>query len=212
MIRLFARPLPLVLALAFGIFIPVMMAGVRLVQILLSALPDDSLRLAAAPVALFLHALAGILFGVLGPVQFARALRQRFGALHRLSGRVFVAAGLALALSGLALLVQIESQATAVLDNARAGFSAALIVALGVAVSAAGRRDMIAHRAWMIRAYAIGMGGATVALVMFPIYLIKGAPLTGLASDLVFVGWWLVTLAIGEWVILRLGRRQGALT
>jgi uncharacterized membrane protein len=207
MINYFARPIPLVLALAFCTFIPVMMAGVQLVQIPASLLPDDSLRLTAAPWSHFLHVLAGVLFGVLGPLQFARALRQRFGVLHRLSGRVFVAAGLGMALSGLLLLAHLESMTTALLDIVRAVFSAALVVALVLGVRAAQTGDMVTHRAWMIRAYAIGMGGATVALVMFPIYLATGEPPIGLMSDLVFFGWWLITIAIGEWVIHFLKKR-----
>jgi len=35
-------------------------------------------------------------------------------------------------------------------------------------------------------------------LVMFPIYLVTGAPVTGHASDIVFVGWWLANIALGE--------------
>ncbi|MFN3825427.1 MAG: DUF2306 domain-containing protein [Pseudorhodobacter sp.] len=208
MIRLFSRPMPLVLLLAFATFIPVMMAGIRVVQIPAGLLPGDSLRLHMAPVSHWLHALAGALFGVLGPMQFARALRARFGALHRLSGRVFVVAGLVMALSGLGLLLRVESIATPLLYVARAVFSAGLVVALALGVRAARLCDRGLHRAWMIRAYAIGMGGATVALVMFPIYLTTGAPVTGLTSDLVFVGWWLVTIAIGEWVIKTVGKKE----
>jgi uncharacterized membrane protein len=202
MIRLFVRPMPLVLLLAFATFIPVMMAGVRVVQIPAGWVPEDSLRLMVAPLLLWLHAFAGLMFGVLGPLQFARALRARFGALHRLAGRVFVLAGLVMALSGLGLLLQVESIATRLLDVARALFSAGLIVALVLGVRAAIARDRAAHRAWMIRAYAVGMGGATIGLVFLPIYLLTGEPITGLSSDFVFVAWWLVTIALGEWVIL----------
>jgi uncharacterized membrane protein len=209
MIRFFARPLPLVLLLAFATFIPVLSASVQVVQIPLGILPEESLRLAIAPYSHFLHALAGLLFGLLGPLQFARMLRGRFGPLHRLSGRVFVVAGAGMALSGLSLLWQIENVATSLLVIARAVFSAALIVALMLGVYAARVRNKAAHRAWMIRAYAVGMGGPTVALVMFPIYL-AGGPVTGPAADLVFVGWWLVTIAIGEWVI-RLAQHKEAL-
>ena len=204
MIRTFTRPIPLVLALAFCTFIPVMMAAVSVVQIPLGALPEDSLRLASVPVAFFLHSLAGLLFGVLGPLQFVRALRLRFGTLHRLTGRVFVLAGAGLALSGLALLLQVESIATGLLDAARGVFGLALIAALVLGVAAARAHDMLRHRAWMIRAYAIGMGTGPVALVMFPIYLITGEPPMGLASDIVVVGVWLLTIALGEWVVRRL--------
>ena len=67
-------------------------------------------------------------------------------------------------------------------------------------------RDVPRHRAWMIRAYAIGMGQGTVALVMFPIYLITGVPPTGLATDIVVVGMWLLNIALAEWVVRRLAR------
>jgi uncharacterized membrane protein len=198
MVRLLARPMPLVLLLAFATLIPVAVAATRVVQLPAGWLPEDSLRLGVAPVALWAHALAGVLFGLLGPLQFARALRARFGALHRWSGRIFVLAGATLALSGLGLLLRVDSIATPLLDIARAGFSAALLLALSLGLRAAVTRDRAAHRAWMIRAYALGMGGATVGLVFFPLYLLKGAPITGLLSDSVFVGWWLITLALAE--------------
>jgi uncharacterized membrane protein len=204
MLQTFTRPIPLVLALAFCTFIPVMMAAVRVVQIPLGAVPDDSLRLAAVPFAFFLHALGGLLFGVLGPLQFVRALRLRFGTLHRLTGRVFVLAGAGLALSGLALLLQVESIATGLLDAARGIFGLALIAVLALGVQAARAHNMFRHRAWMIRAYAIGMGQGTVALVMFPIYLITGEPPMGLATDIVVVGVWLLNIVLGEWVIRRM--------
>jgi hypothetical protein len=136
MIRLFARPMPLVLLLAFGTFIAVMMAGDRVVQIPAGWMPEDSLRLSVAPLSLWALALAGVLVGVLGPVQFARALRARFGALHRLAGRVFVGAGLGMGLSGLVPLLRVESIATALLEIARAVFSAGLIVALVLGIAA----------------------------------------------------------------------------
>lgn len=206
MIRTLSRPIPLVLALAFCTFIPVMMAAVRVAQIPLGALPEDSLRLASVPVALFIHSLAGVLFGVLGPLQFVRALRLRFGTLHRLAGRVFVLAGAALALSGLVLLLQVESITTGLLDAARGVFGLSLMAALVRGVEAARAHDMLGHRAWMIRAYSIGMGTGIVALVMFPIYLITGEPITGLASDIVVVGMWLLNIALGEWVVRRLAQ------
>ena len=204
MVRIFNRPLPLVLALALCAFIPVMTAAVSVVQIPLGALPGDSLRLASVPVAFFLHSLAGVLLGVLGPLQFVRALHRRFGTLHRLTGRVFVLAGAGLALSGLTLLLQVESMATGLLDAARGVFGLALIAALMRGVAAARVHDMHRHRAWMIRAYAIGMGTGTVALVMFPLYLITGEPPMGLASDIVVVGMWMFNIALGEWVVRRL--------
>lgn len=210
MIRFLSRPLPLVLLLLFVTAIQVIMASFRVVQIPTGQLPVDSLRLLAAPLSIWLHSLAGVLFSVLGPLQFARALRARFGALHRLSGRVFVLSGLVLGLSALSLLVQLDSRATILLDVTRAIFGAVLIGTIMLGVRAARAHKMATHRAWMIRSYAIGVGGTSVALVMFPIYL-AGGSVTGLVSDMVFVGWWLVTIGISEWVITHIRRKEKSL-
>jgi uncharacterized membrane protein len=207
MIRTFSRPVPLALLLALCTFIPVMTATVAVVQIPLGALPPDSVRLVAAPAAFFVHALAGVLFGVLGPLQFVLALRQRFAALHRWAGRVFVLSGLGLGLSGLVLLLRVESLSTGLLDAARGVFGLALVVSLVLGVAAARAGQWIRHRTWMIRAYAVGMGTGPVSLVMFPVYLIRGEPLKGLVSDTVVVGLWLLSIALGEWVIRTMAAR-----
>jgi Predicted membrane protein (DUF2306) len=203
MIRFFARPIPLVLFLAFCTFIPVMMALVRTVQIPTGSYPDDSLRLAVAPLAWFLHALAGASFGLAGPLQFVFVLRRHFGKWHRLTGRVFVLSGSFLGLSGLAMLLQVPSQSTAILDVARGVFGFALLFALAQSMFAVLRRDIPRHRAWAIRAYAIGMGSGTIALVFFPIYVITGVPPLGFWADVIYIGWWTFNIAVAEFVIRR---------
>jgi uncharacterized membrane protein len=206
MFRPFQRPMPLVLFLAFGTAIPVLNALVQVVQIPTGTYPDDSARLAVAPIAWFTHVLAGAAFGITGPVQFVRALRHRFGVLHRVTGRIFVLSGAVLGLSGLSLLAQVTSVRTPVADIARGLFGLALLVALAMAMAAIWERDFVRHRAWMVRAYAIGMGLGTVALVFFPIYLVTGQPPMGLASDILFVTSWGLTIAFAEVVLRRSSR------
>jgi uncharacterized membrane protein len=207
MIRFFSRPFPLAIVLLVASAIPILTAILKVVEIPAGALPEDSLRLAAVPVSMWLHAFAGLVFALLGPLQFTRALQGRFGGLHRLSGRVFVLAGLVLGVSGFSLLAQLDSPSTLLLDLARGGLGAALIVALARGVWAAKAGKLFLHRAWMIRAYAICMGGPSVGLVLFPIFL-AGGPVTGFGPDLVFVAWCLTTIVMGEWVITRLQNRQ----
>ena len=201
MFRFFSRPVPLVLALAFCTFIPILTALALVFQIPSGAYLKDSARLAVAPISLFAHVLAGVAFGITGPVQFVRALRHRFGALHRLSGRIFVLSGAILGLSGLSLLAQVTSERTPLVDIARGLFGFALLIALAMAMAAIRNRDFLRHRAWAIRAYAIGMGLGAVALVFFPIYIITGHPPNGLASDILFVASWVLTIAFAEVVI-----------
>ena len=200
-IRAFARPVPLVLLLAFFTAIPVLNAAVLSVQIPLGAVPEGTLRLMIAPVSLFLHSLSGLLFALAGPVQFSRALRNRFGRLHRATGLVFVVSGLFLGGSGLSLLLQVQSLETPIASIARGIAGVALILALHFGMTA---RSMPRHRAWMIRAYAIGMGLGTVGLVFFPIYLFTGAPPRGIGADLLFAACWGSNALVAEYVIRRL--------
>lgn len=206
--RTLARPLPLALMLALATGLPWVVSVVRVGQIALGAWPESAQRLATAPVAWFLHALAGVLFGALGPLQFVRALRWRFGRPHRWAGWAFVMAGAGLALAGLALLLQVEIVASAGLAATRAALGLALPWALLRAVAAVRACDWRGHRAWMIRAYAIGMGTTTVWLAVLPIQLLTGERLTGWAADLALVGMWLLSIALGE-VVARRQRGNG---
>lgn len=199
--RFFQRPIPLVLFLAFFTAIPVVTALINVVQIPSGTYPKDSAHLAVAPISWFAHVLAGVAFGITGPVQFVRALRHRFGALHRMSGWIFVLSGALLGLSGLSILAQVTSQRTPLVDIARGLFGLALLIALALAMVAIRDRDFLRHRAWAIRAYAVGMGLGTVALVFFPIYMVTGQPPIGLAADMLFVASWVLTIAFGEVVI-----------
>lgn len=203
---LFSRRIPLVLLLVLLSAIPVLNALVEVVQIPTGTYAADSARLAVAPIAWFAHVLAGATFGITGQLQFVRAVRNRFGRLHRVSGRIFVVLGAVLGMSGLALLAQVTSVATPLADIARGFFGLTLLIALGLAVAAIRNRDVMRHRAWMIRAYATGMGLGVVRLVFFPIYLVTGQPPMGLASDIIFVASWVLAIIIGEVVVRSLSR------
>jgi uncharacterized membrane protein len=206
MLRLFSRPVPLVLVLALFTFIPILNALVETVQIPLGTYPHDAAHLAVAPLSWFLHALTGVVFGITGPLNFVRALRRRFDRLHRMAGWVFFGSGLVLGLTAFALLFSVDSQRTPVVDIARGVFGLVLLLAIAMAIAAIRRRDMPQHRAWVIRAYAVGMGLGTVGLVFFPIYLVTGAPPMGLASDILFAACWALNIGLAEWVIRRTTR------
>ena len=198
MFRLFQRPIPLVLLLVFLTAIPILNSLVLVFQVPSGTLAEDSAHLAVAPISLFVHVLAGVAFGITGPVQFVRALRNRFGALHRVSGRIFVLSGTIIGLSGLSILAQVTSQRTPIVDIARGLFGLALLIALAMAMAAVWKRDFRRHRAWAIRSYAIGMGLGTVALVFIPLYIITGQPPIGPLSDILFVVSWVLTIVIAD--------------
>jgi Predicted membrane protein (DUF2306) len=70
-------------------------------------------------------------------------------------------------------------------------------------------RDIAAHRAWMIRAYAIGLAAGIQAFTEG----IGGATFGAgvLAADLAKGAGWVINLAVAEWALRRPARRRPAL-
>jgi hypothetical protein len=178
--------------------IPLAAALVPLVEVPLTGL-DPASRFAASSMTLWLHAGAGIVFGVIGPLQ-AAGLR-RGGRAHRIAGRAFALAGAGVGLSGVALLLSVEPVAIPPLTAFRAAVGAALLAALALGIRAARARDLAGHRAWMIRAYALGMGGGTAALPLFPAIILFGLPPSGGLTDTVLLLWWVGVISLAETVI-----------
>lgn len=202
--RHFGKPIVVALGLFALTLLGTVLAMVQVVQIPLGMLPADDQRLQAAPVWHFVHVLGGSAFGLLGPVQFSRALEFKFGFMHRLLGRVFGASGAMISLSALGLLRRFPVAYSPAISGARLVFGVALGAALIAAMRAVWQRDYTRHRNWMIRAYAIGIGTTVVSMVFFPIYLITGAPPQGLVADVAFVGTWTACILFAELLVRRI--------
>ena len=89
----------------------------------------------------------------------------------------------------------------------RLTFASAMAVCLVLGFNAARRRDIPAHRAWMVRAYAIGLAAGTQAFTEG-----IGGALCGsgvVRDDLAKGAGWVINLAIAEWAIGRPRRRGG---
>ena len=204
MMRYFTKPIVVPAALYFGTLLTIILALVQVVQIPLSALPEDSLRLSVAPVWHFMHVLGGATFGILGPIQFSRVLMRKYGRLHRVLGRVFVAAGAMISISSLSLLWHFPDTYSVAMNSGRLLFGIALGVALVMAMQTIRKRDFTRHRNWMIRAYAIGIGATAVTMVFFPIFVITGQPPTGIVADIAFLGAWTACISFAEVLVRRI--------
>ena len=200
----FSKPGVLLATLYFGTFLGTILGAVQVVQIPLGALPEDSQRLGAAPIWHFIHVLGGSAFGLLGPIQFSRALKPKYGLMHRFLGRMFVAAGAMLSLSSLGLLWHFPDAYSPAVNAGRLLFGIALGVALVCAMYAICKREFFRHRNWMVRAYAIGIGATVVSMVFFPIYILTGEPPKGLAADILFLGSWLGCVLFAEGLVRRI--------
>lgn len=155
-----------------------------------------------SPVPVVVHVVASSVFLVLGALQFAPALRRH--RWHRIAGRVVAPAGLLSALSALwmTLFYVMPAINGPVLFAMRLVLGTAMAAAIVVAFAAIRRGDVARHRAWMTRAYAIGLGAGTQVLVFLPWTLLLGEP-GQTAHDLLMGAGWAINLVVAEFVIRR---------
>ncbi len=150
------------------------------------------------PVAVSVHLAGGVIALVLGAFQVNSRLRSRFLSIHRWSGRMYVFAVLVGGVAGFVLAL--DSFGGLVTHF---GFGLMAICWVGTTLNAyrhIRRGDLVAHRAWMLRSYAL-----TLAAVTLRIYL----PLSQIAeidfeSAYPVVSWlcWVPNLLVVEWFVL----------
>jgi hypothetical protein len=157
-----------------------------------------------APVVFVVHALAGGVGLLAGPLQLNRQLLQR-RALHRAGGRVYVWAIWTASLTGLWVTLAFDVSVAA-----KVAFG--VLTLLWFSTTTLGylrirQRAVAAHRAWMIRSVALSLFFVTFSLWMpglaaTPLPQAIGYPLS------VFLSWSLNLLVAEIWI--RRSRAQGA--
>ena len=193
---------PALLALSV---IPLAAGAVRLAELAGgAAITPANARFFAAPLPVVLHILSAAVFAILGPFQFATGFRRRRPGWHRVVGRLVVASGLLVGLSALWMtLFYARAPGTGdLLYAVRLLFGPAMVGSIIVGFAAIRRRDVQGHRAWMLRAYAIGLGAGTQVLSGMAGALIGGPP-SELRGALLMAAGWIINLAVAEWVIRR---------
>jgi len=197
---------PVPVALVALSAIPLAAGTLRLVQLSggPDVLPADD-RFAGFPLALVVHILGAATYAVIGTLQFVPRFRRRHRSWHRRAGRVLAVAGLLVAASALWLTLGYAPKAGTggLLFVLRLVFASGMAACLLLGYAAARRHEFSTHRAWMIRAYAIGLAAGTQAFTEG-----FGGALVGtgeLRDDLLKGAGWVINLAVAEWVI---GHRQ----
>jgi uncharacterized membrane protein len=195
-------------ALVILSIVPVVAGSLRLLEIAGGPhlLPPNP-RIDAVPAPVVAHIVAAALYALLGAFQFPARLRRRRPAWHRTSGRLLVGAGMVVALSGLWMtLFYTGAPGGDLLWAIRLLVGSAMAACIVLGFTAIRARDIPAHRAWMIRAYALGVGAGTQAFTQGIGEALFG---TGDLSVALSMGaGWAVNLAVAEWVIRRPDARR----
>jgi uncharacterized membrane protein len=107
------------------------------------------------------HIVPGLIFVLLGPLQFVKTLRAQRPRVHRVVGRVVLASGLVTGVTALAMTTRMAIGGAT--ERAATGlFGVLFLIALVRAFVCIRRRQVARHREWMIRAFSIGLAVATV--------------------------------------------------
>ena len=190
--------------------LPLGPGALRLMQLAgIAEIMPASARFDAAPLPVVLHIVGAAGYALLGALQFAPGFRRRRPGWHRASGRLVVGCGLVVALSALwmTLFYPGANGSSALLLWLRLGFGSAMLWALVRGVAAIRHGDVQRHRAWMARAYAIGLGAGTQMLTLLAGELIAGPP-HELGRALLMGAAWVINLLVAEWFIRRRAPRS----
>jgi uncharacterized membrane protein len=158
-------------------------------------------RYYAHPYLTLVHVATGFLFMTLGPLQFLASIRNRFLAFHRWSGRVFLAASLAGAISALAFVWTLPVFGSFSTQVGVVCAATYFLVALVQGYRRIRRREIAQHREWMIRLFAVGLGISTFR-VLIPVLMMPpfGATFPDAWDTVVWLGF-LINAAVAEvWI------------
>lgn len=201
--------------------VPTMAGAHRLAMIASVVAPgSDASRLLAAAPMLATHIVSACTFAIVGAFQLSPSLRAKYTKAHARAGTLAVPMGLVSALSGLWLTMTVapgpyDGQALFVM---RVVVGITMVLELSLGVVALQRRRYLAHGAWMVRAYALGLGAGTQVLTHLPLFLVEGA-ITESSRAVAMGAGWLVNAIVAEWVVrarwnvperVRLYRKVGA--
>jgi hypothetical protein len=192
------------LALILLCAIPIAVGIYVLVELAAGHVRPETVRHIATPLPVVLHVVSATLYAVLGALQFVAAFRRRFPGWHRAAGRVLLACGVVAGLSGLwiTLFYPRLPDTNDLLFVVRIVVCSAMLAFIGLGLRAILRRDVPRHRAWMMRAYALGVGVGTQALVFMVAEMVAGQP-DQMGKALLMAASWLLNLAVAEWAIRR---------
>jgi len=204
-----SRDWPVPVALVALSAIPLTAGSLRLVQLAggPEIMPADD-RFTGFPAALVTHIVGAAVLALVGAFQLLPGFRRHHRTWHRRAGRLVAIAGMAVAGSALWLTLFYEPHPGTgdVLYVLRLVAGSAMAASLVLGFTAIRRRDIPAHRAWMIRAYAIGLAAGTQVFTEGVAGAVVG---TGeVRTDLAKGAGWVINLAVAQWVITRPARTR----
>lgn len=167
-----------------------------------ATITGDNARFHTAPLPVVLHIVSSLVYSLVGAFQFSAGFRRHNLPWHRRAGRIIALAGIVSALSGLWMTLHYPAAANdgPTLFYVRLVVAPAMFFFLVMGVYAIMQRKIQVHGAWMLRAYALGLGAGTQVFTHVGYMLLVATP-NGLSRDAMMALGWLINAAVAEWLI-----------
>ena len=153
----------------------------------------------AGNLSIAVHLAMAVVVMASGCLQFIPRLRVRYPRFHRVNGRVYVFAGLALSGAGL-YMTWVRSRVGDLPQHIGSSLDAVLIwLFAGFAIHYAIRRDIAAHRRWALRFFVVLSASFFIRLMLFLVFTIAGGPVG--IDPITFTGWLPTTLTFAQYLV-----------
>lgn len=194
---------PVAIGLIALSLVPVIAGALRLTDLAGGVETAENARFFDSPVPLIAHIVGASLYCLGGALQFVPSLRKH--RWHRYAGRLLAPAGIIAGFSGTWMAVFYPRPALDV--GLRVTFGILMVAFIAIGLRAVLHKNYTAHRAWMIRGYAVGIGAGTQVLTALVWFLISGDENPGeYAEWALLAAGWVINLAVAEVAIRRSAR------
>lgn len=152
------------------------------------------------PALTLVHILPGLLFMILGPLQFMKGIRNRYKTFHRYSGWIFISASYIIGLSALLLALIFLPVVGIVEATGSVFFAVFFLFAVTKALLYILKKQIALHSEWMLRTFATGLAIATVRPVMALAFVISGLTPRQFLGTAFWIGFTLHLAGAETWI------------
>lgn len=166
-----------------------------------SAFPEQlAVSFKERPWGIYIHAFFSGVGLLVGPFQFHTRLRVSRLSLHQLMGRIYIICCFLGGSSG--LYIAFFAHGGWITTGGFGSLAVLLIAATSIALIRIKEKDIIRHRLWMLRSYALMFAAVTLRIELPILIILHSGDFTPAYQ---WVSWlcWVPNIAVAEWV----GRR-----
>lgn len=123
-------------------------------------------RYADHPILTLFHTIPGLLFSILGPLQFMSPVRRKVPRLHRISGRLFLLIAMSSGIAAILMGLRFPMWGWSVNQAVALVWAGFMLFAFCKAFLHVRSGDYQLHREWMIRGFSAGLGVALFRVLL----------------------------------------------